>query len=161
MFFLVGKVVDPGAEKPIFPFGDDSGEPPAEVQMEEEVDLGLDPDGTGVLAPAPKAVAVNDAAIARGPPIPVVPSQEEVDAHELSHLPFRPWCAACVSGRAQDAPHLTRISEKYPGVPVVMLVVVLPYRFVILPVNQLSLWVWVSVQMHLNHSTLTELLLVS
>ena len=27
-----------------------------------------------------------------------------IDEHELSHSPFRPWCAACVRGRAKDAP---------------------------------------------------------
>ena len=35
---------------------------------------------------------------------PGQPTQAEIEEHELSHSPFRPWCAACVCGRAQDAP---------------------------------------------------------
>ena len=30
-------------------------------------------------------------------PDPVLPSKEEVEAHNVSHLPFRSWCSACVS----------------------------------------------------------------
>ena len=30
------------------------------------------------------------------PKIPIKPSQEEVDAHMLTHLPFRSWCPHCV-----------------------------------------------------------------
>ena len=29
---------------------------------------------------------------------PTLPSQEEIDLHELTHLPFRNWCRHCVKG---------------------------------------------------------------
>ena len=32
-------------------------------------------------------------------PAPVLPSKAEVEAHSVSHLPFRRWCSACVRGR--------------------------------------------------------------
>ena len=32
-------------------------------------------------------------------PAPVLPSKEEVEAHNVSHLPFRSWCSACVEGK--------------------------------------------------------------
>ena len=32
-------------------------------------------------------------------PAPVLPSTAEVEAHNVSHLPFRSWCSACVRGR--------------------------------------------------------------
>ena len=34
-----------------------------------------------------------------------LPSEEEVRAHNVSHLPFRDWCPDCVAGRAKDWPH--------------------------------------------------------
>ena len=33
-----------------------------------------------------------------------VPSQEEVDKHNLTHLPFRNWCSHCMKGRGKEAP---------------------------------------------------------
>ena len=30
---------------------------------------------------------------------------QEYEAHELSHLPYQPWCEACVRGRGKDLPH--------------------------------------------------------
>ena len=35
----------------------------------------------------------------------LMPSQQEVDAHELTHLPFRSWCSHCMRGRGKDMPH--------------------------------------------------------
>ena len=34
---------------------------------------------------------------------PTEPSEEDMKAHELTHLPFRSWCRHCVMGRARDA----------------------------------------------------------
>ena len=38
------------------------------------------------------------------------PTEEEVRAHRVSHLPFREWCPECVAGRAKDWPHRVRNS---------------------------------------------------
>ena len=35
---------------------------------------------------------------------PGQPTQAMIDEHDLTHSPFRPWCEACVRGRAADAP---------------------------------------------------------
>ena len=32
------------------------------------------------------------------------PSQEEVERHNLTHLPFRNWCTHCARGRGQRGP---------------------------------------------------------
>ena len=45
---------------------------------------------------AQKAVGVRD---------PGAPTSAEVAEHELTHLPHRSWCAACVSGRSRDRQH--------------------------------------------------------
>ena len=42
---------------------------------------------------------------------PGQPTQEMVDEHNISHIPFRPWCAACIKGKAKDDP-----SRKIKGV---------------------------------------------
>ena len=36
---------------------------------------------------------------------PGQPTERGRRQHELTHLPFRPWCADCVAGAAADNPH--------------------------------------------------------
>ena len=36
---------------------------------------------------------------------PGQPTQEEVDEHELTHCPYKPWCSHCVRGKAAEDPH--------------------------------------------------------
>ena len=36
---------------------------------------------------------------------PGQPSVEERTAHEMHHLPYRPWCPECVEARGVDDPH--------------------------------------------------------
>ena len=38
-------------------------------------------------------------------PIPCEPSESEKMKHELTHIPFKPWCTSCVQGKAQSEPH--------------------------------------------------------
>ena len=44
---------------------------------------------------APKKVA----------PDPGLPSPEEIDEHEVDHVPYRRWCEECVRGRGTGEPH--------------------------------------------------------
>ena len=44
----------------------------------------------------------------RGMKDPAEPSHDERARHELTHVPFRPWCRHCVSGKAADDPHQRR-----------------------------------------------------
>ena len=50
-------------------------------------------------AEAQPAIALKD---------PIQPTEEMVKAHEVSHLPFRAWCAACVRGRGKSDPHRSK-----------------------------------------------------
>ena len=43
---------------------------------------------------------------------PKLPSQEEIDMHELTHLPYRSWCTHCVRGRGESHPHYKVPEEK-------------------------------------------------
>ncbi len=39
---------------------------------------------------------------------PCKPTQEEVDLHNVTHVPFRNWCPFCVMGKAKANPHFKR-----------------------------------------------------
>ena len=53
-----------------------------------------------------------EAVVAKPARDPHAPSQAERDAHEATHLPFRSWCAECVSGRRDNPPHTRRAPEE-------------------------------------------------
>ena len=36
---------------------------------------------------------------------PVKPCQSDIDDHNITHLPYRSWCAQCVMGRGKEMPH--------------------------------------------------------
>ena len=36
---------------------------------------------------------------------PRLPTEEEVAHHELTHLPYRNWCPACVKAKGKDLDH--------------------------------------------------------
>ena len=38
------------------------------------------------------------------------PSEKEVEMHNLTHLPFQPWCEHCVATRAKEDPHKQAVS---------------------------------------------------
>ena len=38
-------------------------------------------------------------------PVPHEPSEFEEQKHNLTHIPFQPWCTSCVKGKAQADPH--------------------------------------------------------
>ena len=59
--------------------------------------------------------AVEDPAV-RAARDPGQPTRAERAVHELTHLPFRPWCADCVAGKAADDPHrrLARAVDEGP-----------------------------------------------
>ena len=39
---------------------------------------------------------------------PRVPTQEERDAHEATHIPHEEWCEVCVAGRGRNKAHKRR-----------------------------------------------------
>ena len=48
----------------------------------------------------------------RSAPAPKLPSQAEVDEHELTHVPFRNWCVHCQRGKARRRRHLRSHKHK-------------------------------------------------
>ena len=49
--------------------------------------------------------AGDEAKVPNADKLPARPSQEEVDQHMLTHLPFRSWCPHCVRGKAKRRAH--------------------------------------------------------
>ena len=43
--------------------------------------------------------------------IPCEPSESEKMEHELTHIPFKPWCTSCIKGKAQSEHHKRRIER--------------------------------------------------
>eukprot|EP00971_Amphidinium_carterae_P110018 2179228-Amphidinium_carterae.1 len=39
---------------------------------------------------------------------PTLPSQQEIDEHNLTHLPYRDWCKHCVQGKSRSQHHQRR-----------------------------------------------------
>ena len=65
-----------------------------EHEAEEEETIGDGEEGETEEARKPKATRV-----------PARPSQEEVDEHMITHLPFRSWCPHCIRGKSKGKPH--------------------------------------------------------
>ena len=47
----------------------------------------------------------------RGARDPGQPSQQEREDHERTHIPFRPWCEACIRGKSKRRPSRTIAGE--------------------------------------------------
>ena len=50
-----------------------------------------------------------------------LPSAAEVEEHNLTHLPFRDWCAFCIQGKAVSHAHKKRRSDE-PEVPAIWVI---------------------------------------
>ena len=50
---------------------------------------------------------------------PGAPTEEEIEVHNTTHLPFRSWCPSCVAGKAKDKPH-HRITDSNNAIPVIV-----------------------------------------
>ena len=50
---------------------------------------------------------------------PMLPSQSEIDEHNLTHLPFRDWCPFCIRGRGLSSGHFARKTPEESQVPTI------------------------------------------
>ena len=57
------------------------------------------------------SAGADEAQLAKLGNVLVLPSEAEVEQHELTHLPFRSWCRHCVRAKSKESPHL----ESGPG----------------------------------------------
>ena len=49
-----------------------------------------------------------------------MPSEEEVERHNLNHIPFRSWCPHCVAGKGIATQHRASTTEESEGGGVTM-----------------------------------------
>ena len=76
------------------------------------------------LLAAQQAFAQEKAALERHPEgqrLVRPPSPEEVEKHELTHLPYQPWCEACIKHKARPDKHVRHGRSHETGVPVISL----------------------------------------
>ena len=76
------------------------------------------------LKAAAEAVATAQLQVARQPKDQLgikVPSQEEQDKHCLTHVPYQPWCEACLKHRGRPDRRLRTGASRLSGVPIISL----------------------------------------
>ena len=88
------------AEQQAGPEDQNGRQGPEEEEGSEDMGTGPIPRaaGAGAEAPVPK-------------PLPQAPTAEEKAQHELTHLPYRPWCSVCVQAKARDDPHRKQTNQ--------------------------------------------------
>jgi len=52
----------------------------------------------------------------RAAPDPGAPTQQQIDDHEIDHMPYRSWCEACVSGRGIGDQHRAGPESQVPTI---------------------------------------------
>ena len=57
--------------------------------------MGFEQDTAGVAEAQPAETGI----------VPVLPSEAEVEQHELTHWPLRSWCRHCVRAKGKESPH--------------------------------------------------------
>ncbi len=43
---------------------------------------------------------------------PRLPTEEEVEQHRLTHLPYRKWCPECVTAKGKDLDHMCAVYKE-------------------------------------------------
>ncbi len=76
-------------------------------EQEEQVAQGVQEDVIAAPIPDDDAEAEEEAQQPRGVRDPGQPIQAMIDEHDLTHIPYRPWCDACTRGRAKRKPSRT------------------------------------------------------
>ena len=89
-----------GGGDQLAPLESDLGDAPAEITPAEQQDA----EAAVVLKPKRS---------------PNLPTEEERRAHEVSHVPYRSWCPACVAGRGRSDRHAVSTEAEEHTKPVV------------------------------------------
>ena len=89
-------------------------------KMDEEMDVKISEPNM-----EPVAVKASDSRIPRALNAPIRPPAEEVESHNITHTPPRPWCDICVAAYGKEDPHFRGANNKEEadksGIPIVSL----------------------------------------
>ena len=69
------------------------------------VEAEVDSDGDSIVEDEHQEDVPQEAAPPKVASRPYTPTKAEVEAHEVTHLPYRSWCAHCVAGKGVSSPH--------------------------------------------------------
>ena len=72
-------------------------------------------DGDGPVEESKDELEGQDCAPRRVAPDPGLPTQSEIDEHNVDHWPYRSWCEHCVRGRAVGEPHRSGPESTVPA----------------------------------------------
>ena len=56
----------------------------------------------------------------RTPKVEEKPSEEEVEHHNVTHIPYRSWCRHCIRGKGKTRDH-KRLKNRKRGIPTISL----------------------------------------
>lgn len=88
---------------------------PGEWHSPDEAGIALESEGVvDVVEDEEEVVAETGECIVipKGLPSPVLPSRAVVEAHNLTHIPYRSWCPICVAARRKNSPHFANREGK-------------------------------------------------
>ena len=77
----------------------------ASDRLDVDMDEPADPDGLG-------GEVTDTVGTARVLAAPRTPTKAEREDHDVSHVPYRPWCRFCVMGRRLERCHLTQSGDR-------------------------------------------------
>ena len=77
----------------------------ASDRLDVDMDEPVDPDGLG-------GEVTDTVGTARVLAAPRTPTKAERVEHDVSHVPYRPWCRFCVMGRGLERRHLTQSGHR-------------------------------------------------
>ena len=82
----------------------------AHIDSEEKFNIGdiIDLDADEVIQPATPL------------PQPIVPTAAQIEAHNLTHLPYRTWCPHCVAARRPNTHHRASSSDSHRTAPLLV-----------------------------------------
>ena len=66
---------------------------------------------------------------------PIQPTQAMIDEHNVSHLPYRPWCPACVRGKGKSMAHRYDRTKEESLFPVVSIDYIADHEMPVLVVH--------------------------
>ena len=86
--------------------------------QEEQVAQGVQEDDAAAPIPEDNAEDEEEAQQPRGVRDPGRPTQEMIDGHDLTYIPYRPWCDACTRGIAKRKTNRTNHMQGILSEPV-------------------------------------------
>ena len=100
----------PRSEAHLHPLEGDGDE---DARVDEPLGVGMSGEDEATAIHAPEE-EVKTAKAVKSPPMP---TQQEVDEHRVSHLPYRSWCPECVEAFGRERGH--RQQEEHRTIPLV------------------------------------------